>query len=171
MQKIIITGFMGSGKSTVARALAQLRHCKMADLDDVIALAEGRPAGIIIEIDGEPRFRELERQALLQVLKTEGDVVVALGGGAWISETNRQTIKDHKAISVWLDAPFDLCWKRIEPLAEQRPLARNKPAALKLFSERASCYERADLCVSITEQKSAEEIAAEIDKALTLHSN
>ena len=80
MQKIIITGFMGSGKSTVARALAQLRHCKMVDLDDVIAVAEGRPAGIIIEVDGEPRFRELEQQALLQVLKTEGDLIVALGG-------------------------------------------------------------------------------------------
>jgi shikimate kinase len=171
MRKIIITGFMGSGKSTVARALAQLRHCEMVDLDDIIAAGEGRSAGTIIEVDGEQRFRELERQALLRILQTDGDLVVALGGGAWISETNRQAIKEHKAISVWLDAPFELCWKRIEPLAEQRPLARNKPAALKLFSERASCYERADLRVSITEQKSAEEIAAEIDQSLTLQSN
>ena len=169
MGKIIITGFMGSGKSTVARALAQLRHCEMVDLDDVIAAAEGRSAGTIIEVHGEPHFRELERQALLQVLKTAGDLVVALGGGAWMSETNRQVIKDHNATSVWLDAPFELCWKRIEPLLGQRPLARNKPAALKLFSERTSCYERADLRVSVTEQKSVEEIAAEINEALTAH--
>ena len=169
MRKIIITGFMGSGKSTVARALAQLRHCEMVDLDDVIAAAEGRSAGTIIEVHGEPYFRKLERQALLQVLKTAGDLVVALGGGAWMSETNRQVIKDHNATSVWLDAPFELCWKRIDPLLGQRPLARNKPAALKLFSERTSCYERADLRVSVTEQKSVEEIAAEINGALTAH--
>jgi shikimate kinase len=171
MQKIIITGFMGSGKSTVARTLAQLRHCGMVDLDDVIAAAEGRSAGTIIEVDGEPRFRELERQALLEVLKTEGDLVVALGGGAWMSETNRHVIKAHNATSVWLDAPFELCWKRIEPLVGQRPLAQNKPAALKLFSERTSCYELADFRVSVTEQKSAEEIAAEINEALTAHPN
>lgn len=171
MRKIIITGFMGSGKSTVARALAQLRQCEVVDLDDVIAAAEGRSAKTIIEVDGEPRFRELERQALLQILKTEGDLVVALGGGAWISESNRQVIKNHNATSVWLDAPFELCWKRIEPLAGQRPLARSKPAARKLFSERTSCYELADLRVSVSEQKSAAEIAAEIDEALPLHSN
>ncbi len=71
-----------------------------------------------------------------------------------------------RATSVWLDAPFSLCWKRIAADGERRPLAPNEAAAFKLFSERTSCYELADLRVVVTEQKSAVEIAAEIAGAL-----
>jgi len=167
MTKIIITGFMGSGKTTVAQALARLRGYEMIDLDDLIAAAEGRSAGLIIEQDGEPRFRELERQVLLQTLSRDENFVLALGGGAWISEMNRQMIAEHQATSVWLDAPFDLCWKRIESFSALRPLAPNEQAALELFTARASCYELADVRIPVTEQKSADHLAAEINKALT----
>jgi shikimate kinase len=169
MSKIIITGFMGSGKSSVARALAALLGREMVDLDEAIAAAEGRAANEIIAEDGEPRFRELEQQVLIKLLLTPGDQVVALGGGAWISETNRRLVNKERAISVWLDAPFSLCWKRIAAAAERRPLAPNETAAFMLFSERTSCYELTDLHLAVTEQKSAEEIAAEIAEALAQH--
>lgn len=171
MSKIVITGFMGSGKSSVARALAQLLGSEMTDLDEAIAAAEGRSASEIIAEDGEPRFRKLEQQALSEVLQTPGDQVVALGGGAWISETNRQLVAKQHAISVWLDAPFNLCWKRIVAAADHRPLAPNETVAFKLFSERTSCYELADLRVAVTEQKPPVEIAAEIAEALAQHPN
>ena len=164
--KVVITGFMGSGKSSVARALAELLGCEMVDLDEAISAAEGRPAGVIIAEDGEPRFRELEQQVLSKLLQTPGDQVMALGGGAWISETNRHLVARHRAISVWLDAPFNVCWKRIAADSEQRPLAPNETAAYKLFSERTSCYELADLRVAVTEQKPPVEIATEIAEAL-----
>ena len=166
MRKIVITGFMGSGKTSVARALADLLGCEMIDLDEAIAAAEGRSPGEIIAADGEPRFRELEQQALSKLLESPGDQVVALGGGAWISETNRQLVARQCAISVWLDAPFNVCWKRIASASEQRPLAPNESAAFKLFSERTSCYELADLRVAVTEQKPPVEIATEIAEAL-----
>jgi shikimate kinase len=104
-----------------------------------------------------------------KLLQTPGDQVVALGGGAWISETNRQLVAEHRAISVWLDAPFNLCWKRIAAAGDQRPLAPNEAAAFKLFSQRTSCYELADLRVAVTEQRPPLEIAAEIAEALAQH--
>ena len=169
MSKIVITGFMGSGKSSVARALAELFSSGMVDLDEAIAAAEGRsPSEIIVE-DGELRFRELEQQVLSKLLQMPGDQVVALGGGAWNSEANRQLVAKQRAISVWLDAPFDLCWKRIATAADRRPLASNEMAAFKLFSERTSYYELADLRVVVTEQKPPVEIAAEIAEALEQH--
>lgn len=169
MSKIVITGFMGSGKSSVARALAVLLGSEMIDLDEAIAALEGRPSGEIIAVDGEPRFRELEQQVLSGLLQSPGDQVVALGGGAWISETNRQLVARQRAVSVWLDAPFSLCWKRIVASADRRPLAPNETAAFKLFSERTSCYELAHLRIAVTEQKSPAEIAREIAEALAQH--
>lgn len=170
MNKIIITGFMGSGKSTVARALAQLLSCRMIDLDDVIESEEGRSARTIIEEDGEPRFREVEQRVLAKLLQDSSKQVLALGGGAWTLKANREQIRERGATSIWLDAPFDLCWKRIAAIAEERPLATNKPAAHKLFSDRIRCYELADLRVAVTEQESATEIAEEIVQALARHS-
>ena len=166
MSRIVITGFMGSGKSSVAKALAQMLGCEMIDLDEAIASAEGRSAAEIIQDDGEPRFRKMEQQVLSKLLQASGSQVVALGGGAWILEANRRLVAKQKATSVWLDAPFSLCWKRIAADGEGRPLAPNEAAAEKLFSERTSWYELADLRVLVTEQKSAVEIAAEIASAL-----
>ena len=167
VKKIIITGFMGSGKSSIATVLAQLLDYEMIDLDEAIAAAAGRSPAAIIQEDGEAQFRELERQLLTRLMEADGKQVLALGGGTWIRKTNRDQIQQHGATSVWLDAPFDLCWKRIAAAAEQRPLAPDETTAFKLFAERTSCYELADLRVAVTELKSAEEIAAEIAGALT----
>jgi shikimate kinase len=166
MNKIVITGFMGSGKSSVARALGQLLSYEVIDLDSVIEMDEGRSARAIIDEDGEPLFRELEERAVGKVLKTPGNAVIALGGGTWIFEANRKMIHEAQATSVWIDAPFELCWKRIAMTAEQRPLARTESAALKLYSERTSCYELADLHVAVADEESAQDVAGKIVNSL-----
>ena len=166
MIKIVITGFMGSGKSSVARVLAQLLRYEVIDLDSVIEIDEGRSARAIIEDDGEPLFRELEHRALSKVLRTPGNAVIALGGGTWIFEANRKMIRQAQATSVWIDAPFELCWKRIEMTAEQRPLARTESDTLKLFSERTSYYELADLRVAVANEESAQDVAVKIVNSL-----
>lgn len=157
---------MGSGKSTVASVLAQLLNCEWIDLDEIIKQDEGRSAGQIIEEDGERSFRQIETRALSKVVKDPTAQVVALGGGAWLSDGNRKLISDQGATSVWLDAPFSLCWKRILA-GTMRPLARSETEALNLFTQRRSSYELADVCVQLTEHKSAEEAAAEIVQALS----
>ena len=90
--QIIIIGFMGTGKTTVALELARKLNCRAIDLDDLIAITrEGRSPKEIIEQDGESRFREIETEALREVLQDETARVVAVGGGAWTIAGESQT--------------------------------------------------------------------------------
>jgi shikimate kinase len=160
--RIALTGFMCAGKTTVARALAARLGCAMLDTDDRIVEREGRSIEAIIEGDGEPRFRQLERDALGDILERDEARVIALGGGTWASAENRALIAAHGCLTVWLDAPFELCRRRIEKSADARPLARDPERARELYEARRAAYELAALRVEITEARSAEDTAAEI---------
>lgn len=164
---IIITGFMGAGKTSVAAALARKLDCPMIDLDNFISEREGRAASVIIEEDGEARFREIESAALRDVLEKNSARVIALGGGAWTIFANRALIQQHSGLTIWLDAPFELCWQRIENGSGPRPLARDSGSAHTLYDARRPLYQMAALRVEIDEDKSAELIAAEIVDALS----
>ncbi len=163
---IIITGFMGAGKTTAARALARRLACPMIDLDQLIEEREGRTAQVIIDEDGEPTFREIESVALRDALAIETARIIALGGGTWTISDNRALINEHGAFTVWLDAPFELCWQRITSGNLSRPLARDLKRARRLYDERHAFYDQAMLRVGVNEEKSADAIAAEIAKAL-----
>lgn len=163
---IIITGFMGSGKTTVARGLAGILGSKLMDLDHVIAAQEGRTAREIIEEDGEDSFREVETRILREVLEDSRTGVIALGGGAWTLERNRNLINKHRCVTVWLDAPFGLCWERILISGNSRPLARDEGQARMLYAERRPQYALAKLHVRVIANKSTDEISAEIAERL-----
>src|ERR1044071_8767489 len=114
MRTIVITGFMGCGKSKIARALARRLDVPVIDLDDVITARHGRTPAQLITEEGEPAFREIESNTLRETLESIPVGVIALGGGAWIEETNRELIDQHGCLSIWLDVPFALCWGRIK---------------------------------------------------------
>jgi shikimate kinase len=158
-QPIIIIGFMAAGKTTVAAALAERLGCGLIDLDQFIEGREGRSIRAIIDEDGEKAFREIESQALDDALKTNSPCVIALGGGAWTIERNRALINEHTRSTVWLDAPFDLCWRRIEDGINIRPLARERAKAHKLYDERRPLYSQAGLRVKVDDSMSAQAIA------------
>src|SRR3982750_2468406 len=102
--KIIVTGFMGCGKTMISGELARRLDLEMIDLDDFITEREGRsPAQLIVE-EGEDAFRAIETNRLRELLKTNTVSVIALGGGAWIQEINRKLIHRYNCLSVWLDA-------------------------------------------------------------------
>jgi len=164
---IVITGFMGSGKSAVASALSRGLQCEAIDLDEAIAEAEGRSARQIIDETGEGSFREIETRALEKSLANLPTGIIALGGGAWTIPRNRDLINQHGGISVWLDAPFDLCWKRIVASGYQRPLARNEQEARKIYETRLPHYQSAELQIAASEDKPIEEIVEEIVRALS----
>ena len=167
-QTIIITGFMGAGKTTVAAALARRLACAMVDLDSFIEEREGRTPQLIIDEDGEQRFREIETEALRDALAINGARIIALGGGTWTIPDNRALIREHGALTVWLDAPFELCWQRIIGENDSRPLARDFESARRLYDERRAVYDQAQLRIEVSAEKSADEIAAEIAEALLL---
>ena len=168
---IVITGFMGSGKTSVARGLARILGCQMLDLDHVIAEREGRTAREIIEQDGEESFREVETRTLHEVLKNSPTGVIALGGGAWTFERNRNLINKHGCVTVWLDAPFELCWERILISGSSRPLARDEGQARMLYAERRPQYALAKLHVRVVANKSTDEISAETAERLRVSDN
>ncbi len=168
-QTIIIIGFMGCGKTTVGNELARLLNCRAVDLDSWIAEREQRGPTKIIEHDGEAVFRRIETQALGEVLReaSGGSVtVIAVGGGAWTTEENRQLIAEQKALTVWLDASFELCWQRITAGHKTRPLARSREQAQALYRARRRVYELADARIPVCENNSAREIAKRVTDVL-----
>ncbi len=135
---------MGVGKSSVARHLSRLLRVKMVDLDAYIESSAGRKIASIIDIEGEEAYRRIETEALATVLETLPAHVLSLGGGTWISEHNRSLIRDNGLTSIWLESTFDHCWQNIRKSRKERPLARNKDAALRLFESRQLVYCLAD---------------------------
>jgi shikimate kinase len=164
---VVITGFMGAGKTTVAAALAERLGRPLIDLDRFIAEREGRTAQMIIDEDGEARFREIENEALRDALKMDVGVI-ALGGGTWTFERNRALIAEQTLHTVWLDAPFELCWQRIESAVQTRPLARERGQAHKLYQERRTHYSQARLRLKVDDRLSARAIAELIVRVLVI---
>lgn len=158
--RIVITGFMGSGKTRVARELARRLNVEMADLDERITEREGRSPAQLINDEGEEAFRVIESDVLRELLAKDSARVIALGGGAWIQEVNRELIDQHGCVSVWLDVPFELCWSRIETSGEDRPLGRTKEQAQTLYDQRTPIYKLAKVRVG---NEPLEELINELD--------
>jgi len=145
---IVITGFMGCGKTRVARALAWRRGVVMVDLDDWITRRVGRSPAQLINEDGERAFRAIETNALRELLQSGDAGVIALGGGAWIEEANRELIDQFGCTSVWLDTPFEICWERISASEEDRPLGRSREEARARYNLRKPIYALAQLHIA-----------------------
>jgi shikimate kinase len=159
---IVIIGFMGSGKTSVAQTLAAQLGLETTDLDNFITRAVGRTPAQIITQDGEQAFRAIETNALGKLFQTTSAGVIALGGGAWIEETNRSLIDENRCLSIWLDTPFEKCWKRIQSSAESRPLGKTEQQARDLFERRRPVYQLATLHFEVLSDETAAELAARI---------
>jgi shikimate kinase len=159
--RIYLTGFMGSGKSTVGRLLAARLGALFVDLDEEIERRVGMRVREIFEQHGEPVFRQMEREALEATLALP-DVVVATGGGTVAFEVNARLIREN-GLAVWLNPPFATIAARVGGLGKKdRPLFRDETQALALYRERLPAYRRADLTVDMAPQEGPEEIAARI---------
>jgi shikimate kinase len=162
MTAIVLIGFMGAGKTTVARALAERLGCAWLDLDGLITERTGRTPAQIIDQQGESRFRQEESAALRQALREIRPGVMALGGGAWTVEANRELIARYGCRTVWLDAPFDLCFQRLTQQGDTRPLARDPARARQLYAARRPAYAQARATVTITQDMTAQQIVDKI---------
>jgi shikimate kinase len=145
---LFLAGFMGSGKSTVGRLIAEQFGWDFIDLDTVIEQEEGRPISELFATLGEDIFRRIEHDALKREVRAAErghPRVVAMGGGAFVQQDNRELLLDTCTV-VWLDAPAPVLLERIRH-ETHRPLARDHQRFLELYEERRPAYELADFQV------------------------
>lgn len=150
---VYLTGFMGSGKSTVGRTLAHRLDRPFIDLDDQIERLEGCSISRLFADSGEAAFREAEHRALAAI-PLERHPVVATGGGIVLSRENRR-LMDRTGLRVWLNCPLAEIIRRLENSAgerDRRPLWSGDPLELgRLLEQRIPAYASADLTVDATE--------------------
>jgi len=156
---IYLLGFMGSGKSTVGKLLANVLGWPLIDLDTVIEAGQGLTIREIFENSGEPFFRQIERAALTEASKAE-PAVIALGGGTFAQPPNVDLIRESGGTTVWLDCPPQILRARCQGL-QNRPLFRDEQSFTQLLSERIPYYCLADFRIS-TEGRKPEELVEQI---------
>lgn len=166
-RRIVLTGFMGSGKSTVGAQLAASLGWPFVDLDEEIVVAQGASISSMFESIGELAFRELECAALSKILQ-RNNIVLALGGGALESESSRWLLRgDPATLSIYLEAPLQILLARCErqllldPDAPRRPVFENRDALADRFLRRRPFYEAAHWQIA-TAPRSPTEVVSDI---------
>ncbi len=165
-RRIFLTGFSATGKSLVAPLLANALAWRTIDTDDLIEEIAGKPIPEIFDQDGEPRFRELEGEALRRAARDD-DVVIATGGGALVSLDNRRLIAE-AGLLVCLEATPDTILRRLHRWQEKAPserplLAGADPLARirDLKARRQHLYALADVIVE-TDSLSPPQVAGRV---------
>jgi shikimate kinase len=168
VRAVFLVGFMASGKTSVGQELARRLHWQFVDLDARIESRERQSIPEIFLTRGEPGFRLAETAALRELTESlERDTIVALGGGAFTRQPNRDLLRDWP--SVFLDAPASELWRRCEEDPVERPLRKDKDRQqfFRLYVQRLPCYRQATVTVE-TASKDLAAICAEIEGALHL---
>jgi shikimate kinase len=159
---IFLVGFMGAGKTTVGRALAEYLGYDFFDLDQLVEAEAGKSVQAIFAELGEAAFRLLEFDAIRSCADMSR-AVIALGGGAYMSEANRTRLRTIGR-TVWLDCPLEVCLRRMSG-DKSRPLLRDEDAMRKLLEARRPAYAEADYVV-VTGELSPEQLVIEITRLL-----
>lgn len=158
---ITLTGFMGSGKTTVGKVLADFLGCPFMDLDDLVVKKAGKSIPDIFAQDGEPAFRELEAQILRKTVAkyAESTAVLALGGGAVLAPASAALLHG-KTVCIYLRATLETLLARLEGETAGRPLADASFAGR--LASREPIYEETAHVIVDTDGLSPDEVADEI---------
>lgn len=167
--RIFLVGFMGSGKTTVGRLLANAMRYTFIDLDQRIEARAGESIPAIFERWGEEHFRDHESVVLDEVVR-EPRAVVATGGGTVIAARNRQLLA-RTGRAFWLNPSFDTLAARVAADDAERPLFVNSAQARQLYDRRLRDYEacgsRVDVAPDETPQTTANRVAELIRSCAT----
>ncbi len=147
-RRVVLVGFMGSGKSTVGPLLADLLGWSFQDMDAAIERRTGRPVATLFAERGEEAFREIELR-MAEETATLDRHVVAAGGGAFARPETRAALR-RDAVVVWLRVDLETAFARI-PTDGRRPLAGNRDIMRELLALREPAYALADLEVEASD--------------------
>ncbi len=162
---IIFNGFMGVGKTTIAKALAHKLNYSFVDIDEEIVTSFNLPITEIFSRYGEFAFREKETE-LIHHYTQQKSTVISLGGGAFINDINKNICMNN-GIVVHLDLSYDEWKKRIPKLIDTRPILQNKTQneIKQLFNERMNLYKNRHLHI-ITDDLTVDEVTDKVFNAL-----
>ena len=162
MKNIFLIGFMGCGKSTIAKKLSQKLGIEQVEMDELIVQEQGMPITEIFEKYGEEHFRDIESD-LVERLQAKDGVIVSCGGGAVLREENRRMMKASGVI-IWLTAKPETILERVK-YSTNRPVLNghmNVEYIAELMEKRRACYDAAADYQVATDEKGREEICEEI---------
>ncbi len=162
MRPVFLIGFMGAGKSTVGRLLAERLGASFVDLDDEIAASERTPVSEIFSTRGEAGFREAERRALERLAGCR-DVVIACGGGV-VTDAASRAVLERSGTIVYLRVSSEVALARVGGETAGRPLLRggDPASASALLASREHLYESAATLTVETEGRTPSEIVEEL---------
>ena len=145
---LVLIGFMGAGKTTIGRRLAEALQRPFYDIDDEVEASVGKTITTIFAESGETAFREIEGAILISVAAIRPPAVIASGGGIVLRKSNRDLLREN-AVTIFVDPPFDNIWIHIEHQRAHRPVAngKNREDLKHRHSQRYELYRE---CASLT---------------------
>ncbi|MCM0668393.1 shikimate kinase [Flavobacterium tyrosinilyticum] len=172
MKKIVLLGYMGCGKSTIAQNLSKITNIPFLDLDKCIEERVNLSINEIFEKHGEVYFRKLEHEMFVELLQSSENTIIGLGGGTPCYANNHELLKGDDVVSVYLKASIDTLYNRLIHNKSKRPLIANmneeemKEFIAKHLFDRSYYYNQAKHKVSV-DDKSVEETVQDILDILT----
>ncbi len=167
MKKIILLGYMGCGKSTIAEKLSGLLHLPFVDLDKSIEAKSEMSINQIFETFGEVYFRKLEHDVFVELLATSKNQIIGLGGGTPCYANNHELLKGEGITSIYLKASVETLFNRLSHNKSKRPIVANKSEAelqefiAKHLFDRSYYYNQAEFKVAV-DGKSIDETVTDI---------
>ncbi len=166
MKSLILIGFMGTGKSTLGKVLADKLQLRQVDLDDVVVQEQQMAISDVFAQYGEDYFRKLEHEVLCRYA-AQPNLIISPGGGAVLRAENRAVMREHGTVISLLARP-EVILERVNRDATVRPvLEHRKPGQSKLerieevLAQRMACYQEADLILD-TSDASVDELAEQV---------
>ena len=171
MKKVILIGYMGSGKSVVSKKLAQQIGFSVVELDEMIEEKCKMSIEALFSTKGELFFRKLEHQLFLELFSEEKNMVISTGGGTPCYFNNHELLNGENVVSIYLKASIDTLYNRLLQGKQKRPLIANfddnkfKELIAKHLFERSFYYNQATFKVNVN-NKNIDQIVAEIENLL-----
>lgn len=171
MRKVVLVGYMGSGKSVLAKKLAEKLNVSCLEMDDLIEKKTKMSIKNIFSEKGELYFRKIEHQLFAEKMKSDEIFVLSTGGGTPCYFNNHELLKEDNCFSIYLQASVNTLYSRLNHQKESRPLLTQfhgdelKEFIAKHLFERSYFYNQAKYKVAV-DNKSIDEIVSEMEKLL-----